>query len=61
VEGGVLAAEIVLLAFLSIPLINGLNLPVGNPVIIQLSSKEIVHSLGMPQMRVKHDAIPGIA
>ena len=40
--------------------INVLNLPVGRPVIIYLSSKDVVHSLGMPQMRVKQDAIPGI-
>jgi len=37
-----------------------LNLPVGRPVIIQLSSKDVIHSLALPQMRVKQDAIPGI-
>ncbi|HEX5108536.1 MAG TPA: cytochrome c oxidase subunit II [Vicinamibacterales bacterium] len=40
--------------------INQLNLPVGKPVIIFLSSKDVVHSLGLPQMRVKQDAIPGL-
>lgn len=40
--------------------INQLNLPVGRPVIIYLSSKDVIHSLGMPQMRVKQDAVPGI-
>lgn len=40
--------------------INQLHLPVGRPAVIQLSSKDVVHSLGMPQMRVKQDAIPGI-
>ena len=40
--------------------INLLHLPVGRPAIIQLSSKDVIHSLGMPQMRVKQDAIPGI-
>ena len=40
--------------------INVLNLPAGKPVIIYLSSKDVAHSLGMPQMRVKQDAIPGI-
>jgi cytochrome c oxidase subunit II len=40
--------------------INQLNLPVGRPVIIHLSSKDVVHSLGMPEMRVKQDAVPGI-
>jgi cytochrome c oxidase subunit II len=40
--------------------INVLHLPLGRPTVIQLSSKDVVHSLGMPQMRVKQDAIPGI-
>ena len=29
-------------------------------VIMYLSSKDVIHSFGMPQMRVKQDAIPGI-
>jgi len=37
-----------------------LNLPVGKPVLVLLSSKDVVHSLGLPQMRVKQDAVPGI-
>ena len=40
--------------------INRLNLPVGKPVIVYLSSKDVVHSFGLPQMRVKQDAMPGI-
>lgn len=41
--------------------VNGrMNLPVGRPVLIQLSSKDVIHSFGLPQMRVKQDAIPGI-
>ncbi|HEY3092912.1 MAG TPA: hypothetical protein VGJ52_07435 [Vicinamibacterales bacterium] len=39
---------------------NQLNLPVGRPVIVHLSSKDVVHSFGLPQMRVKEDVIPGI-
>jgi cytochrome c oxidase subunit II len=39
---------------------NQLNLPVGRPVIVHLSSKDVIHSFGLPQMRVKQDAIPGI-
>lgn len=39
---------------------NRLNLPVGKPVIVFLSSKDVIHSFGLPQMRVKQDAIPGI-
>ena len=40
--------------------INQLNLPVNRPVIVHLSSKDVVHSFGLPQMRVKQDAVPGI-
>jgi cytochrome c oxidase subunit 2 len=40
--------------------INQLNLPIGTPVLVFLSSKDVVHSFGLPQMRVKQDAIPGI-
>jgi cytochrome c oxidase subunit 2 len=41
--------------------INELHLPVNRPVIVYLSSKDVVHSFTLPQMRVKQDAIPGIA
>ena len=41
--------------------INRLNLPVNRPVIVYLSSKDMVHSFALPQMRVKQDVIPGIA
>jgi cytochrome c oxidase subunit 2 len=40
--------------------INQMNLPVNKPVIVHLSSKDVIHSFGLPQMRVKQDAIPGI-
>jgi cytochrome c oxidase subunit 2 len=40
--------------------INQLNLPVNRPVIVHLSSKDMVHSFALPQMRVKQDAVPGI-
>ena len=39
---------------------NQMNLPVGRPVIVHLSSKDVIHSFGLPQMRVKQDAIPGV-
>ncbi|HUL75283.1 MAG TPA: hypothetical protein VLT86_19370 [Vicinamibacterales bacterium] len=42
-----------------IVVINQLHVPVGRQVIIQLSSKDVVHSFGVPVMRVKQDAIPG--
>ena len=39
--------------------INQLHLPVGRPVLIQLSSKDVIHSFALQEMRVKQDAIPG--
>jgi cytochrome c oxidase subunit 2 len=39
--------------------LNQLHLPVDKPVIIHLTSKDVIHSLSLPQMRVKQDAIPG--
>lgn len=41
--------------------INQFNIPVGRPVIIHLSSKDVIHSLSLPVMRVKQDAIPGMS
>jgi len=40
---------------------NQLNLPAGRPVIVHLSSKDVIHSFALPQMRVKQDAIPARA
>lgn len=40
--------------------LNQLHLPVGRPVIVHLSSKDVIHSFGVPEMRVKQDAIPGV-
>jgi cytochrome c oxidase subunit II len=37
-----------------------LVLLVDKPVLVMLSSKDVVHSFGLPQMRVKQDAVPGI-
>ena len=39
--------------------INQLNLPVDKPVIIHLTTKDVIHSLNLPLFRVKQDAIPG--
>ena len=40
--------------------INRMNLPIGSPVIVYLSTKDVVHSFGLPEMRIKQDATPGI-
>ena len=40
--------------------INQLNLPVGRPILVRLSTKDVIHSFGLYEMRVKQDAIPGM-
>jgi cytochrome c oxidase subunit 2 len=40
--------------------INQLNLPVDRPVLLHLSSKDVIHSFGLIEMRVKQDIIPGM-
>ena len=41
-------------------LLSDMHLPIDRPVIIQLSSKDVIHSFGVPAMRVKQDAMPGV-
>jgi cytochrome c oxidase subunit II len=40
--------------------VNQLYLPVNRPIIVRLRSKEVIHSFGVPELRVKQDAIPGL-
>ena len=40
--------------------LSQIHVPVNRQVIIQLSSKDVIHSFGVPAMRVKRDAIPGL-
>jgi cytochrome c oxidase subunit II len=40
--------------------VNQLHLPVNTPIIVRLRSKEVIHSFGVPEFRVKQDAIPGL-
>jgi cytochrome c oxidase subunit 2 len=40
--------------------VNQLHLPVGRNVIVELSSKDVIHSFNLPEFRVKQDAIPGL-
>lgn len=39
--------------------INQLHIPVHTPVIVDLTSKDVIHSFFLPVMRVKQDVIPG--
>jgi cytochrome c oxidase subunit II len=40
--------------------INQMNLPENRPILVHLSSKDVIHSFGLIEMRVKQDAIPGM-
>lgn len=40
--------------------LNQLHVPVGQPVILRLSSKDVIHSFTLTELRVKQDAIPGL-
>lgn len=39
--------------------VNQLTVPVNHPVLIHLTSKDVIHSFTLYEMRVKQDAIPG--
>ncbi len=39
--------------------INQLTLPVNTDILVYLSSKDVIHSFGIPLLRVKQDVIPG--
>jgi cytochrome c oxidase subunit 2 len=41
--------------------INQLNLPVDRPILVHLTSKDVIHSFGLYEMRVKQDAVPGLS
>ena len=40
--------------------INLLHVPANRPVIVQLSSKDVIHSFFLPNLRIKMDAVPGM-
>ena len=39
--------------------VNQLHVPVHRPVIVEVSSKDVIHSFNIPVLRVKQDTIPG--
>ncbi len=41
--------------------INQLHLPLGQPVMVNINSKDVIHSFFVPEFRVKQDAVPGLA
>ena len=43
-----------------IGLLNILTLPVDRTIVIQLASRDVIHSFTLNEMRVKQDAVPGM-
>lgn len=41
-------------------MINQMYIPVGKKIATFISSKDVIHSFGLPTLRVKQDAVPGI-
>jgi cytochrome c oxidase subunit 2 len=37
-----------------------MHIPVNKPVLIYLSSKDVIHCFSLPIMRIKQDVIPGM-
>ena len=40
--------------------VNQLHIPVDKNIMIYLSSRDVIHSFSLPEMRIKQDAIPGM-
>lgn len=41
--------------------VNQFHFPVNKPVIAHIGSKDVIHSFGVPVMRLKQDAVPGLS
>jgi cytochrome c oxidase subunit 2 len=39
---------------------NQIHVPVGRPVVANLSSEDVIHSFNIPAFRLKQDAVPGM-
>lgn len=40
--------------------VNHLNVPIDQPTIVELSSLDVIHCFGVPEMRLKQDILPGL-
>jgi len=40
-------------------LVNELHTWVGQPIVVSLTTRDVIHSFNLPHMRVKQDALPG--
>ena len=43
-----------------IPVQNQLHIPIGKPIYLRLTSKDVIHCFSIPVMRVKQDVVPGM-
>ena len=39
--------------------LNDIRVPIDSPIVMQLASTDVIHSLYLPNFRVKMDAVPG--
>jgi len=39
---------------------NQLHIPVGRPIVVYLSSEDVIHSFYVPQFRLRQDVVPGL-
>ena len=40
--------------------LNVLHIPIGKPTILNMTSKDVIHSFFVPEFRVKQDVVPGM-
>ena len=40
--------------------VNNFHIPVHRPVILEVTSKDVIHGFGVPLLRLKQDAVPGM-
>ena len=40
--------------------INELHVPIGRPIRLVMTSQDVIHSFGLPAMRIKQDVLPGV-
>lgn len=40
--------------------VNEMHIPMNTPIVVNISSKDVIHSFSLPNLRVKQDAIPGL-
>ena len=41
--------------------VNDLHVPVGEEILVSLKSQDVLHDFFLPNLRIKQDAVPGMA